>query len=174
VEGHCRGLWQSSVGEAAAAAVAGAVGVVEVKAGMAVVVGAGRPKTVDDVRRVELDAVAAVAAAGIATETVVVASRVVLEAAAAGVETTNAAAVARVLLDNLRPRAGTGYTGHEQSATDRVAQLVAGLIGELGFVAVLGADVDLHLGNTLPETDIPDSGLDMKSCESDHQCTVEY
>lgn len=167
MEGHCQGLWQSSVGEAAGAAVAGAVGVLEVKAGMAVVVGAGRPKTVDEVRRVEL---AAVAAAGIATKTVVVASRV---AAAVGVEMTKAAAVAGVLLDNLRPRAGTGYT-HEQSATDRVAQLVAGLIGELGFVAVRGADVYLHLGNTLPETEIPDSGLDKKSCESDHQCTVEY
>jgi D-alanyl-D-alanine dipeptidase len=216
---HCRGVWQSSlaVGEAETAAVAcivetkaaAAVGIVEMKTGIAVLVGAAM--TVDVVSRVELKAAAAAAAAaaGIGaartvavasrvelkaaaaagvetTKTVAVASRVVLKkaaaaAAAASVETTKTADVAGVLLDILRPHAGTGDTGPEQHATDFVAQrVVAGVIGEFGFVAIRvairGAEVDLQVGNTVPQTDMPDSDLDMKGFESDpgRRCTVEY
>jgi len=115
--------------------------------------------------------------------TVDVVSRVELKAAAAGIETTKTATVAGVLLNILRPHAGTGDTGLEQSATDCVAQkVVVGVIGigEFGFVAIRvatrGAKVDLQVGNTVPQTDMSDSDLDMKRFESDpgHLCTVEY
>jgi hypothetical protein len=100
-------------------------------------------------------------------------------AVAVGIETTTkAAAVAVVLLDIQRPHAGTGNTGLEQSGTDCVAQtVVAGVIGASGFVAIRCAEVDLQLGNTVPQTDMPESDLDMKRFESDpgHLCTaVEY
>jgi len=101
------------------------VAVVEMKAGMAVVVGV--TKTVDVVSRVELK-VAAAAGMG-ATKTVAVAGRVESavvssfesKAAAVGIETTENAAVAEVLLNILRPHAGTN-TGHEQYCVgERVA-----------------------------------------------------
>ncbi len=41
-------------------------------------------------------------------------------------------------------------------------RLVAGVIGEFGSVAIRCAQVDFQLGNTLPQTDIPESDLDMK------------
>lgn len=153
---------------------AAVVGIVEMKPGTVVVVGA--TKAVHVVSRVELKAAAGIGAA----KTVAAASSVDLKAvgAAACIETTKAAAVARVLLDILRPHAGTGNTGPEQSATDFVAQrAVAGVVGAFGFVAIRGAEVDLQEGNT--QTDIPDSDLDMKGLEPDrpdpgHQCTVEY
>jgi|SRR6267154_734995 len=171
---HCWGLRQSSlaVGEAEAAAVAG---IVEMKAGIAVVVGAA--KVVDVVSRVELKAAAAAAGIG-AARTVAVASRVELKAAvaaAAGIETTKTAAVAGVLLNILRPHAGTGDTGLGQSAAECVAQrVVAGVIDAFGFVAIRGAEFDLPVGNTVPQADMPDSDLDMKRFESDpgHRCTV--
>jgi hypothetical protein len=158
----------------AAAAAAVVVGIVEMKPGTVVVVGA--TKAVHVVSRVELKAAAGIGAA----KTVAAASSVELKAvaAAACIETTKAAAVARVLLDILRPHAGTGNTGLEQSATDFVAQrAVAGVVGAFGFVAIRGAEVDLQEGNT--QTDIPDSDLDMKGFEPDrpdpgHRCTVEY
>ena len=36
--------------------------------------------------------------------------------------------------------------------------------------------MDFQLGDTVPQTDMPDSNLDMKHSESDpgHRCTVEY
>jgi hypothetical protein len=160
--------------KAAAAAAAAVVGIVEMKPGTVVVVGA--TKAVHVVSRVELKAAAGIGAA----KTVAAANSVELKAvaAAACIETTKAAAVARVLLDILRPHAGTGNTGLEQSATDFVAQrAVAGVVGAFGFVAIRGAEVDLQEGNT--QTDIPDSDLDMKGFEPDrpdpgHRCTVEY
>ena len=153
---------------------AAVVGIVEMKPGTVVVVGA--TKAVHVVSRVELKAAAGIGAA----KTVAAASSVELKAvaAAACIETTKAAAVARVLLDILRPHAGTGNTGLEQSATDFVAQrAVAGVVGAFGFVAIRGAEVDLQEGNT--QTDIPDSDLDMKGLEPDrpdpgHRCIVEY
>lgn len=139
-----------------AAAAAAAVGVVEMKADMVVVV--GETETASVVSRVELK----VAAAGIgeadSAETVPVVSRAELKAAAAagGIEATKTAAVAGVLLDILRPHAGTGDTGHERSATGCVAQrVVAGVIGvgEFGFVAIRGTEEDLQVGNTVSQTD---------------------
>jgi hypothetical protein len=159
---------------AAAAAAAAPVGIVELEFGIAVVVEAG--ETVDVVSRVELKPGAAGAAGGIgAAKTATVAGKVRLETAAGWIETTKAAAVARVLLDILRPRAGTGNTGLEQSATDCVAQrVVAGVIGEFGFVAIRGAELDLQLENN--QADIRDPDLGMKGFEPDpgHRCTVEY
>ncbi len=127
-----RGSWQSSLAVAC---------IVEMKAGIAVVVGAA--KTVGVVSRVDLKTGAAGAAGGIGaaktvavasgvelkvgaagaavgietTETVAVVSGVELKAGAAGavvgIGTTNPAVVAGVLLDTLRPHAGTGDTGLE-------------------------------------------------------------
>jgi hypothetical protein len=158
------------------------------KAGIAVVVGAA--KTVDVVSRVELKA----AGAGIGVaRTVAVVGRVelkaaadaavaVVAAAAADIETTKAAAdaaaaadiestkiaAAGVLLNVLRPHARTGDTGLGQSAADCVAQrAVAEVFGAFGFVAIRGAECDLPVGNTVPQTGIADSDLDTKGLESD-------
>lgn len=135
------------------------------KPGIAVVVGVA--KAVDVVSRVELKVAGAAGGIG-AAKTVTVVRRVELKAAAAaaagieraktaaaggvaGIETTKTADVAG-LLNILRPHAGTGDTGLEQSGTDCVAQwVVARVIGGFGFVAVLAvrcAKVDLHVGNS--------------------------
>jgi hypothetical protein len=152
------------------------------EAGIAVVVGTAA-KTVEIVSSAELKAAGAAGIGAAKTVAVVsgveskAAAAVAAVAAAAGFETTKTAAVAAVLLDILRPHAGTGNTGLEQSATDCVAQrVVAGVVGEFGFVAIQGAEVNLQLRNTVPQADMTDSDLDMKGSESDpgHQCTVEY
>lgn len=158
-------------------AAAAAVGVVEMKVGTAVVLGTA--KTADVVSRVELKTGAAAAAAGIGAAkavAVAVAGRVELKAAVACIETTRTGADAGILLNNLRPRPGSGYTGLEQSATDCVAQkVVVGVIGAFGFVAIRGAEVRLQLGNTVPQADMHDSDLDMRGSGPDpgHRCTVK-
>jgi hypothetical protein len=131
--------------------------VAEMEAGIAVDVGAA--KTVEVVGSAELKAAGA---AGIgAAKTVAVVGRVeskaaavvAVVAAAAGIETTKTAAVAlaAVLLDILRPHAGTGDTGLEQSATGCVTQrVVAGMVGEFDFVVVQGAELNLQLRAWLP------------------------
>jgi hypothetical protein len=145
---------------------AAAVGIVEMKAGIVVVVGVAR--TVDVVSRVELKPAAGIGA----LMAVAVASRVELRpAAVVCTETTKAAAVAGVLLDILRPHAGTGDTGLEQKATGCVApKVVAGLIGEFGFVAIRAAKVNLQLGNTVPQAD----NSDLFEPDPGHRYTVEY
>jgi hypothetical protein len=195
---HCWGLWQSSlaVGEAQRVAVARIVGM---KAGIVVVVGAtktvdvvsgvelkaagadiGVTRTVAVAGRVELKAAAdaavavAVVAAAADIETTKAAADVADAAAAAaavaaGIEMTKIA-VAGVLLNILRPHAGTGDTGLGQSAADCVAQrVVAGLVGAFGFVAIWGAECDFPVGNlnTVPQADMPDWDLDTKGLESD-------
>jgi hypothetical protein len=136
---HCRRPWKS-------AAVAC---IVEMKPGIVVVV--GMAKAVDVVSKVELKAGAVGAAGGIgAAKIVIVARRVELKAAAgvAGIETTKTADVAGVLLNILRPHAGTGDTGLERNATNCVAQrVVVGVIGGFGFVAIRRAKIDLQVGN---------------------------
>jgi hypothetical protein len=140
----------------------------------------GVTRTVAVAGRVELKAAAdaavavAVVAAAADIETTKAAADVADAAAAAaavaaGIEMTKIA-VAGVLLNILRPHAGTGDTGLGQSAADCVAQrVVAGLVGAFGFVAIWGAECDFPVGNlnTVPQADMPDWDLDTKGLESD-------